>query len=79
MGTGIYAMWGFEVSQSDIDFWCNLCKYPTEDERCKKKSNIRKCFSLNNAHDWHLAHECPMAHGGEPCRCNELAQLKAAQ
>lgn len=76
MGTGIYKFPFGEVSQDKIDWWCERCKYPTEIPRCTTKAAIQQCWRLPDAHTWHLLHECPMAHGGEPCRCNELAELK---
>ncbi len=72
MGTGVYTMWGIEVSQENIDYWCNNCHYPPEGERCKDTRHINKCFRYPTAHAWHLEHECPFAHRGLDCRCNDF-------
>lgn len=72
MGTGVYNQWGQEISQESIDFWCNNCHYPPEGKKCDNPRAIQFCFKYPDAHTWHLAHECPFAHRGLGCHCNDF-------
>ena len=84
MGTGIFneIIPGFpqEVSQTNIDFWCNQCQFPLVEGKCKEKADIQKCWNRagSNAGFWHLLHECPFNHVGQKCRCNEFKERRDA-
>ena len=77
MGTGIFrkGILGEEqVPQKDIDFWCSQCQFPLEGVKCQTLENIQRCWNEAGsvAGVWHLLHECPFAHVGQKCRCNDF-------
>jgi hypothetical protein len=69
-----------EVPQKDIDFWCGQCQFPYGEGKCKDKAFIQRCWDETGAvaHNWHLQHECPFAHQGHRCRCNDFKGMKEA-
>ena len=83
MSTGIYreAIFGHvEVPQNDIDYWCGQCQFPIGPERCQTKKRIQQCWDQlgASARYWHILHECPFAHLGQECRCNDFISVEAA-
>lgn len=83
MSTGIYreGILGLEeVPQKHIDAWCAECQFPIEKPKCQAKENIQRCWNEVGtiAHVWHLLHECPFAHLGQDCRCNDFKSVRDA-
>ena len=76
-----------EVPQKDIDFWCNLCQFPTfiANEtgltyKCTEPWQIQRCWDKTGAiaGEWHKQHECPFIHLNQPCRCNDFKSIEEA-
>jgi len=69
-----------EVKQKHIDFWCKTCQFPYGEGKCQDKALIQKCWDASGsvAHNWHLQHECPFAHQGQTCRCNDFKTIEDA-
>lgn len=93
MGTEIFKRNIFgeleEVPQKYIDAWCKQCQFPYGVEKCQSRELIQRCwFELqaiawtlkvdSEAHIWHLLHECPFIHKGEPCRCDDFRTIEDA-
>ncbi len=72
------------VPQKDIDFWCDLCQFPTfattGQTKCTESRQIQRCWDADNAiaGEWHKRHECPFIHQGQKCRCNDYASIQKA-
>ena len=84
MGTGVYheIIPGMpeELTQPQIDYWCQMCQFPIEKGRCQTKELIQKCWNEvgSIAAVWHRLHECPSVHQNKPCHCNDFKNMKEA-
>jgi len=69
-----------EIPQDQIDYWCKLCQFPLVEGKCKDKALIQQCWDEGGAvaGKWHLQHDCPFVHKGQPCRCNDFKSIKNA-
>ncbi len=70
-----------EIPQHQIDYWCQLCQFPLATEgKCTDKAQIQECWDKGSSigNKWHLQHECPFAHKGEACRCNDFKTINDA-
>ena len=69
-----------EILQENIDYWCSLCQFPLAEEMCKDKALIQQCWDESQAiaGKWHIQRECPFAHKGQECRCNDFKDIEDA-
>ena len=72
---------GREVVEAEhVAYWCGICQYPIPGpQKCEDEADIQACWdgSMAVGARWHLAHECPFAHQGQPCRCNDYPNIEA--
>ena len=69
------------IEAGDVECWCKQCRFPLTGtgKKCKTQPLIQQCWDMMlTGHQWHLEHECPFAHQGKECRCNDYKNIQDA-